>query len=126
MREVKSEGSVVISEPVPVTDESAYGPFMIHGIDSNGTKMTIVDAITVGWRMLSDPMQRLQGAQAVIGPHLSSREHLFQGFRLRLQHIDSWRSFIADPAWISKAPLKAGGHITFEAPVGQHVWLDRE
>jgi hypothetical protein len=123
MREVQREGSTVISEPAPTNDESVYGPFVIHGVDSAGAKITVLDAIVTTWHMGLETTQQFRGAQAVIGLHLSGREHCFNGIRLRLQHAESWRSLIADPTWTSNAPLKAGGQITFESPFGRRVWL---
>src|SRR5437867_92528 len=80
MREVKREkgadGNHVVTLE-PVDDEIADRPFLIHGVDSVGTKLTLMDALTIQRTFSSEPKHRLQAAKVVVGGHLTNRERLF-------------------------------------------------
>jgi hypothetical protein len=123
LRQVKRGQSTVTYRPAEPTDATAYGPFLIQGIDNRGTPLTVIDAISVGWQLLGNQTQRFQSAQAVIGIHLESREHYFSSVRFRLQNLDAWRHFLRATESEHDASLTSGGLVSFSAPTARRLWL---
>ena len=121
-RETGSNGNPVVTYE-PFDDESTNGPFVIHGIDGSGTKLTLIDGVTSDRDLLPLERHGLRGAQAVVGAHLESREQSFEYFRLRFEHLDAWRTAALDPARVKTASLEGGGTITLHTLASPRVWL---
>jgi hypothetical protein len=129
MREVErktdADGkTVVISEPAEF-DETVDGPFLIHGIDSVGTRLTLVDAITINRSFGMESKHVLQGTQAVVGAHLLNRRHEFSNFRIRIQNLDFWRPLLhrSPDSWESETALEEGGTVNMVTSYSPRVWL---
>lgn len=116
-----SGSSVVTYEPFD--DESTNGPFVIHGVDSSGMKLTIIDAVTSHRSIFPPERHGLRGAQAIIGTHLESREQSFGCVRLRFEYLDAWRMVTIDPAWASTASLEGGGTVALQTLASPRVWF---
>jgi hypothetical protein len=69
-------------------------PVTVHGTAEDGTPLTLLEALTTNrsTQGLSDgdSKQQLTGIQAVIGMHLSGRDHRFEDARFHLQTAFSW------------------------------------
>jgi ApeA N-terminal domain 1 len=116
-REREDGTKVVVS--VLSENETLTGPVLIHGLDKEDTPITLLDGVTSfrAFNPLIDEnprTHRLGGNQAVIGGHLSSRDHQFSGARVQLQDLDKWGSLIANAAWGTEIALNDGGTIVFE------------
>jgi len=121
-REAGSSGSPVVTYE-PLDDESTNGPFVIHGIDSSGTKLTLMDAVTSYRNVFAPEKHGLRGAQAVVGAHLESREQSFECFRLRFEYLDAWRAVAKDPTKVPTAYLEGGGAVALHTLASPRVWL---
>jgi hypothetical protein len=107
--------------------ETFTGPLIVLGVDDSGLPLTLVDAVTIGrqgaiFGEVENPFHRLSGNLAVSGGHLTSRDHKFNGIRIRLQHFDDWASLLRDPDWATPVSLESGGSVVFEEISGK-VWL---
>lgn len=122
-RTITPDGNLEITS-VPDTRPS---PVTIHGRDEQDRALTLIDALTVhrAWNPFDStdeiPKQILEGNVAVVGGHISGREHEFQGFRIRVQRLEAWQSLLAESAWPQEARLADGSTISLEA--GDEVWL---
>jgi hypothetical protein len=107
--------------------ETFTGPLMVHGVDDSGLPLTLVDAVTTGrngatFGEVENPFHRLSGNLAVTGGHLTSRDHEFNGIRIRLQNFDDWASLLRSPDWATPVSLESDGRVVFEEIAGK-VWL---
>jgi hypothetical protein len=112
----------------PAEHETLTGPLIVHGNATPEIPVTLVDAVTIGRKIalldkINDPLHRLRGTQAVIGGHLSGRNHEFSGISVRLQGFDGWADLIKRPEWSSPVNLDDGGIVTFEVHDQYQVWL---
>ena len=92
-------------------EEELTTPVTIHGLDGQGTPLTLLSATTTHWERpdAAGHTHHFRGIQAVVGGHLRGRDHLFTGFRIRLGNLDAWRPRLQQPQWTAEVPLASGG-----------------
>jgi Apea-like HEPN len=101
--------------------EQYTGLLTIHGEDADETQFTLTEAFT---SRRAGGKHRLEGTHAVVGGHLSSREHTFTGFRARLSHLVAWRLHLREPGWSSAHKLACGGSLSVMSAVEPpEVWV---
>ncbi|HEX8626882.1 MAG TPA: HEPN domain-containing protein [Catenuloplanes sp.] len=105
----------------PVNDRSLH---IIHGSTNEGTPVTLIDAQCRGYGGLrpDQQTQSFQGVQAVIGAHLTGRDHQFSGVRVRLQSAAAMLSPASHPSWLTPTPLPDGGDVRLEEDE-EGTWL---
>lgn len=91
-------------------------PVTIHGLDSQGTPLTLLSATTTYWGPPDSAGHGhiFRGLQAMVGIHVQDRDRPFTGFRVRLRNLEAWRSCLQQAQWITEVTLADGGTVTMQ------------
>lgn len=95
--------------------------YTLHGLSAAGEPLTLLETQHRAYRGGLFPDQQvevLQGAQAVIGAHLSGRDHVFTGLRVRLQGANA----LIPPTTRETSNLDGGGYLTVQVD-DEGIWL---
>ena len=120
--QVTGTGDHASSMYEPSNDRSLY---TIHGLLDDGAAVTVLEAQNRSYRGGFRPdnqVEELQGSQAVVGGHLTGRDHQFRGIRLRLQAANALLSSHVARSPGVRASMRSGGtlHLEFDEA---NVWL---
>ena len=101
-----------------IARDSLMVPVTIHGQDSAGTPLTVLDALASHWGQPDQTGARhvLQGSQAIIGAHIPDRDHHFTGIRVRLSKLRAYQPLLQEPTWVSEGVLGNGATVAFQTP----------
>lgn len=119
---VSGTGHTAVYRHVPTNDFSVH---TVHGLTAEGAPISLLEAQNHGYHggLLPDHQtQVFRGVQAVIGAHLTGRDHEFSGVRVRLQFAGEMLLPAGDPSWFAPTPLQGRGAVHLEEG-SDGIWL---
>jgi hypothetical protein len=122
--DVSGTGDDAIAVYEPAED---YTPRTIFGTLRDGTQVTLLQAQSRGHKggfKPDDQVEELAAIHAVLGAHLTGRDHQLSGFRVRIQGAGRMLSRTSHPSWQKPTTLKEGGSIRLSDE--GNAWLTLE